>query len=80
MEGKNLEAQMRETSDREAIRNLSLQYCHCVWQQDLEGYVNLFTVDGSFSPDALSLPDAGTRWPAHHDQGRPGDAAPALHP
>jgi hypothetical protein len=29
-----------------------------VWQQDLDGYVNLFTEDGSFSTDDPSLPGA----------------------
>ncbi len=58
MADKSLEAQMQEMVDREAIRNLPLQYCHCVWQQDLDGYVNLFTEDGSFSTDDPSLPGA----------------------
>ena len=58
MADKSVEAQMQEVIDREAIRNLPLQYCHCVWQQDLDGYVNLFTEDGSFSTDDPSLPGA----------------------
>ena len=53
---KNTETVMQEVIDREAIRNLPLQYCHCVWQKDLDGYANLFTEDGSFSTDDPTLP------------------------
>ena len=53
--------QMQAVLDREAIRNLPLQYCHCVWQKDLDGYVNLFTEDGTFSTDDASLPGAQGR-------------------
>ena len=58
MADKSVEAEMQKVIDRESIRNLPLQYCHCVWQQDLDGYVNLFTEDGSFSTDDPSLPGA----------------------
>ena len=44
--------------DREAIRTLPVRYCHCVWQKDLDGYVNLFTEDGTFSTTDPSLPGA----------------------
>ena len=56
MANTSLEAQMQAVIDREAIRNLPLQYCHCVWQKDLDGYANLFTEDGSFGTDDPSLP------------------------
>ena len=72
---------MQDMIDREAIRNLPLQYCHCVWQQDLDGYVNLFTEDGLVL-DRRPQPAGrtGPRRSTHHDYERPGDAAPALHP
>ncbi len=61
MADKSTETLMQEVIDREAIRNLPLQYCHCVWQKDLDGYANLFTEDGSFSTDDASLPGAQGR-------------------
>lgn len=61
MADKSMEAQMQEVIDREAIRNLPLQYCHCVWQKDLDGYANLFTEDGSFSTDNADIPGAQGR-------------------
>ncbi|MDA0821056.1 MAG: nuclear transport factor 2 family protein [Proteobacteria bacterium] len=33
---------------REAIRDLPLRYCDCVWRDDIDGIVNLFAADGSF--------------------------------
>ena len=42
-----LEAQVREVADREAIRELTAQYCHCVVAGDGEGLVALFTDDAS---------------------------------
>ncbi len=33
---------------REAIRDLPLRYCDCVWRDDVDGIVDLFTTDGSF--------------------------------
>jgi len=56
MAAKSSETALQEVIDREAIRNLPLQYCHCVWQKDLDGYANLFTEDGSFSTDDPTLP------------------------
>lgn len=58
---KSTETLLQEVIDREAIRNLPLQYCHCVWQKDLDGYANLFTEDGSFSTNDPSLPKAQGR-------------------
>jgi len=34
---------------REAIRDLPLRYCDCVWRDDIDGIVDLFTADGSFT-------------------------------
>ena len=50
------ETLLQEVIDREAIRTLPVRYCHCVWQQDLDGYVNLFTEDGSMSTNDPTLP------------------------
>ena len=58
---KSTETLMQEVIDREAIRNLPLQYCHCVWQKDTEGYGNLFTEDGSFGTNDPTLPRAQGR-------------------
>jgi len=58
MPKQTVEQQMQEVIDREAIRGLPVQYCHCVWQKDLDGYVALFTEDGSFSTDDPDLPGA----------------------
>ena len=50
------ETLLQEVIDREAIRTLPVRYCHCVWQRDLDGYVNLFTEDGSMSTNDPTLP------------------------
>lgn len=34
--------------DREAIRDLPLRYCDCVWRDDVEGMVRLFAPNGEF--------------------------------
>src|SRR5713226_9993846 len=61
MAAKSTETLMQEVIDREAIRSLPLRYCHCVWQKDLDGYVNLFTEDGAMSTNDPSLPRAQGR-------------------
>jgi hypothetical protein len=61
MAAKSTETLIQEVIDREAIRTLPVRYCHCVWQKDLDGYVNLFTEDGSFSTDDPNLPRAQGR-------------------
>ena len=61
MATKSTETLLQEVIDREAIRNLPLRYCHCVWQKDLAGYVNLFTEDGAMSTNDPSLPRAQGR-------------------
>ena len=38
-----------ELADREAIRDLPVRYCDCVWRGDIDGIVDLFTEDGSFT-------------------------------
>lgn len=61
MAAQSTETAIQEVIDREAIRNLPLRYCHCVWQKDLDGYANLFTEDGSFGTNDPSLPKAHGR-------------------
>ena len=56
MATKSMEAALQEVIDREEIRTLPVRYCHTVWQKDLDGYVNLFTEDGSISTNDASLP------------------------
>lgn len=58
---KSTQTLVQEMLDREAIRNLPVQYCHCVWKSDVEGIVNLFTEDGSIAIDDPSLPAAKGR-------------------
>lgn len=40
--------QLAELLTREAIRDLPLRYCDCVWRDDIDGIVDLFAQDGSF--------------------------------
>lgn len=46
---KPLEELVAEMADREAIRDLPVRYCDCVWRGDVDGIVDLFTEDGSFT-------------------------------
>ena len=34
---------------REAIRELPARYCDCVWRDDIDGIIDLFTADGEFA-------------------------------
>lgn len=43
-----IEKQLAELLAREAIRELPLRYCDCVWRDDVDALANLFTVDASF--------------------------------
>lgn len=52
----NVQAILAELLDREAIRDLPLRYCDCVWRHDVEGLVDLFAPDGAFS---IAGPDGG---------------------
>ena len=42
-------ARLRRLEDLEEIRDLARRYAHCVWQEDVEGAVGLFTEDGVFA-------------------------------
>lgn len=44
----DLEATLSGLLDREAIRDLPLRYCDCVWRHDVAGIVDLFAPDGAF--------------------------------
>jgi hypothetical protein len=46
---------VRELADREAIRDLPARYCDCLWRQDLDGPVDLFTDDARFVVKGLEL-------------------------
>ena len=45
---KTTEEVVTELADREAIRDLPVRYCDCVWRGDITGIVDLFTEDGMF--------------------------------
>ncbi len=42
------ERQLAALLAREAIRDLPLRYCDCVWRDDVAGICDLFTADGAF--------------------------------
>jgi ketosteroid isomerase-like protein len=45
----SLEQCVEELLAREAIRDLPLRYCDCVWREDAAGLAALFTDNGSFT-------------------------------
>jgi hypothetical protein len=45
---KSNEQLIAELLDREAIRDLPVRYCDCVWRGDMDGLVGLFSDDASF--------------------------------
>ena len=51
MSEKSLETIVRDLADREAIRDLVSRYAHCVWQDDIETMIELFTDDGVMDPE-----------------------------
>jgi ketosteroid isomerase-like protein len=46
---KPTEELVRDLVDRQAIRDLSHRYCDCLYRNDLDGLVSLFTQDASFA-------------------------------
>jgi uncharacterized protein (TIGR02246 family) len=46
---------VREVAAREEIRDLSARYCDCIWRNDLDGLVSLFTEDGTFVVEGLEV-------------------------
>ena len=49
---------------REAIRDLPVRYCDCVWRNDMKGLVNLFAENGSFTTQGRERSMASTGRPA----------------
>lgn len=45
---KSTEQILTELRDREAIRDLPVRYCDCVWRGDIAQLVNLFSEDATF--------------------------------
>jgi hypothetical protein len=45
---KSIEQTVNEMAAREAIRELPIRYCDCVWRNDVTGIVDLFADDGAF--------------------------------
>jgi len=39
---------LTELADREAIRDLPVRYCDCVWQNALDAMIDLFAKEGQF--------------------------------
>ena len=48
MASHDIEKLVRDLADREAIRELPLRYCDCVWRQDAAGVGDLYVSDGFF--------------------------------
>ncbi|NNL85802.1 MAG: nuclear transport factor 2 family protein [Myxococcales bacterium] len=44
----DIDTALSQLLDREAIRDLPVRYCDCVWQGDIDGLVKLFADDGVF--------------------------------
>ena len=62
MATKSVETLVQEMLVSEAAGSLKKRYWHCVWKNDIEGIVNLFTTDGSISvSNDPSLPGAQGR-------------------
>jgi ketosteroid isomerase-like protein len=45
---KSIEQIVSELADRDAIRELPIKYCDCVWRNDVTGIVDLFANDAAF--------------------------------
>jgi len=43
-----IEEQLADLIARESIRDLPLRYCDCVWRDDIDGILDLFSTDGCF--------------------------------
>ncbi|MSR13393.1 MAG: nuclear transport factor 2 family protein [Gammaproteobacteria bacterium] len=50
--------------DREAIRDLPLRYCDCVWRDDIDGLIKLFAKDGEFAISHLGTESGAAGHPA----------------
>jgi uncharacterized protein (TIGR02246 family) len=45
---KTTEELIAEVVDREAVRDLPVRYCDCIWRKDIDGVVSLFADDATF--------------------------------
>ena len=54
---------LRKIVARDGIRDLSDRYCDCIWRNDIEALVSLFTEDGTFIVEGLEM-EATARGPA----------------
>jgi SnoaL-like protein len=45
---KTIEQAVTDLADRDAVRELPIRYCDCVWRDDVTGIVDLFADDGAF--------------------------------
>ncbi len=50
MTSARIEADVRELTDREAIRDLARRYAHHVWRKEVPAAIGLFTEDGEMDP------------------------------
>jgi uncharacterized protein (TIGR02246 family) len=46
-----------ELADREAIRDLPVRYCDCLWRKDVDGLLGLFTDDATFVVKGIEVED-----------------------
>lgn len=46
---------VREIGDREAVRDLPVRCCDCLWRKDIEGLLSLFTDDAVFTMQGVEV-------------------------
>src|SRR5271168_2907523 len=51
---------VRELVDREAIRDLPIRYCDCLWRKDVDGLLDLFTGDATFVMKGIEVEAVST--------------------
>lgn len=57
MRNATIDVEIRQALDREAIRDLPRRYCHYVWQENFDAYLDLFAEDGwAATSDSKLLP------------------------
>jgi uncharacterized protein (TIGR02246 family) len=52
---KTTDEMVRELVDREAIRDLPVRYCDCLWRKDVDGLLELFTDDATFVMKGIEI-------------------------
>jgi len=45
---KAIDELVAELADREAIRDLAVRYCDCIWRKDIDGLLGLFAEDATY--------------------------------